>query len=74
MQLQVSVSHMQVLETAAGNNFLCSMKEISRKAESFVNRRRRKSLEREKRDMENTAEALHFNTGHYQSSQTNRTK
>lgn len=40
MNLQVSMSHMQVLETPVENKYLCFRKEMSRKAESFVNRKR----------------------------------
>lgn len=44
-KLQVSTSHMQVLKTPAGNKYLCFKKEISSKAECFVNRRRSKNFE-----------------------------
>lgn len=40
MNLQVSMSHMQVLETPVENKYLCFRKDMSRKAESFVNRKR----------------------------------
>lgn len=75
MKCQVSRSHMQVLETTAGDKYLCSRKEISRKPEFLsTGGCRSKSLERGKRDMDNVAETLNFNTRHYQSSQVNRTK
>lgn len=75
MKLQVSRSHMQVLEAAAGDNDLCSAPvrtPVGKLNFSSLTGHRRKSLERGKRDMVNVPEALNFKTRHHWSLQVHR--